>query len=208
MADTLTRTHPLEAWRTAFAALSEELDPGLAIELAPLTTALDLRVDATGVFPFADVLGGPLPTAPNTWTPIRDGRAVWLGPDEWLVTSTTASGPRWEDEVRAVAGPHRGAVVDVSAQRTGVRLRGRDARELLSFGCALDLRPASFPAGSCAQTLLGQSGVLLLADDDGGPALDVVVRASFAGYVAGWLLDAAEELRPLPHNSDQEGDET
>jgi sarcosine oxidase subunit gamma len=201
MADTptLAPAHPLEAWRDAFAALADDLAAGtdLTIGLEPLTAALDVRVDATGLDAVAALVGGPLPTTPNTWTPIRDGRAAWLGPDEWLLFGATPA----EDAVGEVAAPHRGAAVDVSAQRTAIRLRGRDARELLSFGCALDLRPASFPPGSCAQTLLGQAGVLLLADPD--DAYLVVVRSSFAGYVAGWLLDAAQEFR-----SDQEGDET
>jgi hypothetical protein len=38
--------------------------------------------------------------------------------------------------------------------------------------------------------------------------MDVVVRSSFAGYVAGWLLDAAEEFRPITYGTDLEGDET
>ncbi|HEY2224465.1 sarcosine oxidase subunit gamma [Actinomycetospora sp.] len=216
-APTLTRTHPLEAWRPAFTALSDGMGrTDLAIELLPLTAALDVRIEpgTDGATAVADLLGVPLPASPNTWTSISDGRAVWLGPDEWLLTGAAASD---EESVRAVVGPHGGTAVDVSAQRTGVRLRGRDARRLLAFGCALDLRPASFPPGSCAQTLLGQSGVLLLADREGdGPdsaVLDVVVRCSFAGYVAGWLLDAAEELRPIPagpvtDSTDQEGDGT
>ncbi|WP_308253022.1 sarcosine oxidase subunit gamma family protein [Pseudonocardia sp. ICBG601] len=77
--------------------------------------------------------------------------------------------------------------------------RRRLARELLSFGCALDLHPRSFPAGSSAQTLLGRAAVLLLARDDrsdadGGAVFDLHVRSSFAGYLADWLLDAALEF--------------
>ncbi len=140
----------------------------------------------------ADVVGGPLPTQPNTWTALADGRAVWLGPDEWLLTGDRPAGA-WEEALRAVVGPVGGAAVDVSDQRTGLLLRGTGARELLAAGCALDLRPASFPPGSAAQTLLGQSGVLLTAHDGG---FRLTVRTSFAGYVADWLLDAATEFRP------------
>ncbi len=203
MADTLlfeplAATHPLEAHRDAFAALSAELAAAgtdLAIELEPLTSAVDLRVDPAAVdAAVGDVVGGPLPTAPNTWTALPDGRAVWLGPDEWLLTGERP-GEAWEEALRAVVGPRGGAAVDVSAQRTGFRLRGAGARTLLAQGCALDLRPASFPPGSAAQTLLGQSGVLLTAEHDG---FRLAVRTSFAGYVADWLLDAAVEFRPTP----------
>jgi sarcosine oxidase subunit gamma len=202
-------THPLEAHRTALAALSDELAAAgfdLAIELEPLRSAVDLRVDpARAASPdVVDVVGGALPTVPNTWTALPDGRAVWLGPDEWLLTGERPVGP-WEETLRAVVAPHGGAAVDVSAQRTGIRLRGTGARELLALGCALDLRPASFPPGTCAQTLLGQCGVLLTADDGG---FHLAVRTSFAGYVADWLLDAAEEFRPTPQGPDQQRDES
>jgi sarcosine oxidase subunit gamma len=207
MADTtLLPTHPLEAHRAAFAALSAEFAAAgtdLAIELEPLTSAVDLRVDpaavdAAVVDPAAlrDVVGGPLPAVPNTWTALPDGRAIWLGPDEWLLTGGRPA-EAWEEALRAVVA-EQGAAVDVSAQRTGVRLRGPGARALLAQGCALDLRPASFPPGSAAQTLLGQSGVLLTAEDDG---FRLAVRTSFAGYVADWLLDATDELRLTKHGS-------
>jgi sarcosine oxidase subunit gamma len=197
MADTLLATHPLEAHRAAFAALSDELAAAgidLGIELEPLTSAVDLRVDPAAVDAAAlrDVVGGTLPTLPNTWTVLADGRAVWLGPDEWLLTGDRPDAP-WEEALRAVVGPVGGAAVDVSDQRTGLRLRGTGARALLALGCALDLRPAAFPPGSAAQTLLGQCGVLLTSDDHG---FRLAVRTSFAGYVAGWLLDATTEFRP------------
>jgi sarcosine oxidase subunit gamma len=198
MADaTLLPTHPLEAHRAAFAALSAELATAgtdLAIELEPLTSAVDLRVDPSAVDTDAlrEVVGGPLPTVPNTWTALVDGRAVWLGPDELLLTGDRPA-EAWEEALRALVGERGGAAVDVSAQRTGFRLRGADARALLALGCALDLRPASFPPGSAARTLLGQSGVLTTADRGG---FRLTVRTSFAGYVADWLLDAATEYRP------------
>lgn len=204
MADTLVATHPLEPYRTVLAAVNHEIGAGvdLALGLLPTTAAVDLRLDAhEATAPdVVGTVGGRLPTVPNTWTALdRGGRALWLGPDEWLLTGDRPAGP-WEDELRALVAPRGGAAVDVSAQRTGFTLRGADARELLAFGCALDLRPASFPPGSCAQTLLGQAGVLLVAVDGGH---DLHVRTSFAGHVAVWLLDAAEEFRPIPA---QEGD--
>ena len=205
MAEHLLRTHRLEDHRAAFAALSEELAGAgvdLAVELLPMTTAVDLRVDPAEVTTPALVgvlsrtpvgtVGGALPIRPNTWTglagPAGDGRACWLGPDEWLLVG---DGLPAEEDLRATGA----SAVDVSAQRTGVRLRGAGARALLAHDCALDLRPASFPPGTCAQTLLGQAGVLLVAHHTDEDGIDVHVRSSFAGYVADLLLDAAEEFR-------------
>ena len=195
-AETLTRRHPLEHRRGELDSLGDELAPALRLDLETPSAAVDLRVDPAGGGPdaVADALGGPLPTAADSWTEVPGGRAMRLGPDEWLLTHATARPEDWEFHVDEAAAAHAGTAVDVSAQRTTIRLRGPAARELLAFGCAIDLRPASFPHGRCAQTLLGQAPVLLVAhgDDD----LQLFVRTSMAGYVVDWLVDAAQELRP------------
>lgn len=195
-AESLTLRHPLEHRRAELAALGDELAGALRLELETPLAAADLRVDPAGEGPdaVADAVGGPLPAAADSWTGIPGGQAMRLGPDEWLLTHTTARPEDWEFHVDEAATAHGGMAVDVSAGRTTLRLRGPAARELLSFGCAIDLRPASFPRGRCAQTLLGQGPVLLVAH--GGDDLQLFVRTSVAGYVVDWLVDAAQELRP------------
>lgn len=175
--------------------------PGLVVEPGPPVAALDLRLDPAHVAAAERVLGARLPAAPDTWTPLDAGLALRLGPDEWLLTSTTATGPAWEHALGDAVAPLGGAAVDVSAQRTSLRLRGALARELLACGCALDLRPASFPAGRCAQTLIAQAGVLLVAhgvDAQGTDDLELLVRTSFAHHLAAWLVDAARPFHPSP----------
>lgn len=207
MADTLVPTHPLESWRSAFAALNADPDVEVLVETRALLTTLDLRIDpddagsGRAVADAARLLGGDLP-GPHRWTEIADGRAFRLGPDEWLVTHATARGDRWERALRTVLVPRGGAATDVSAQRISLRVSGPDARALLSFGCALDLRPRSFPPGHCAQTLLAHVGVLLAAEHTGDPGhgdvgYELFVRTSFAGHLAAWLLDAAVGLRSV-----------
>ncbi|ANY10158.1 sarcosine oxidase subunit gamma [Pseudonocardia sp. HH130630-07] len=189
----LRPTHPLEALEPAFAALS---GPDLAIEIEETGRATDLRLDPGGParHVVGTVLGAPLPTRANSFTATEDGEIAWLGPDEWLVTSRHSRPHAGEESLRALVVEHGGAAVDVTGQRVALRIRGRLARELLALGCALDLHPQTFPAGSSAQTLLGQAGVLLLALGHGDDYL-VHVRSSFAGYLADWLLDAATEFR-------------
>jgi sarcosine oxidase subunit gamma len=80
-------------------------------------------------------------------------------------------------------------VVDVSANRTTMALTGPAARDVLEGGCSIDLHPRAFGTGSCAQTLLARAGVILLATS-AEPEYWILVRPSFAAYVATWLLDA------------------
>jgi sarcosine oxidase, subunit gamma len=63
---------------------------------------------------------------------------------------------------------------------------------VLATGCAIDLHPRAFPAGSAVQTTLGLAGVVLLAL--GGTEYEILVRTSYARYLADWLLDAAAEF--------------
>jgi sarcosine oxidase subunit gamma len=186
MADLLTRSHPLEPYLAALDALPD----GLRITAEPFVALADLRVDPASGVP---VRGAALPTTPNTWVAAGDGRLVWLGPDEWLVTSAGSAPEALEAELADVLRPVGGVAVDVSAQRIGLRITGARAREVLAKGCAIDLHPRAFGRGSSAQTTLGQAGVVLLALGDDGEDFAVLVRSSFAGYLATWLLDASLE---------------
>ncbi|WP_222266534.1 sarcosine oxidase subunit gamma [Modestobacter marinus] len=189
----LLRTHPLEAWTSAF----ERLPDTVRITVEPFVATVDVRLGAVGP-EVRTHLGVDLPTAPNTWVPADAGRAVWLGPDEWLLSSTTETPEELEARVRAAVLPLGGSATDVSAQRIGLRLTGARVRDVLAKGCSIDLHPRVFGRGSSAQTSLGQAGVVLLALSDAGDDHVVLVRSSFAGYLADWLLDAALEFTTTP----------
>ena len=132
-----------------------------------------------------------LPTEPNTVAGDATRAALWLGPDEWLVVGPTGSEPELEGEFAAAGA----TVIDVSANRTTLELRGLRARELLEFGCQIDLDPRVFGPGRCAQTLLARANVLIwFVSDEPEPVYRLFVRPSFAAYVAAWLADAADGL--------------
>jgi sarcosine oxidase subunit gamma len=185
----LLRTHPLEAWSAAF----ERLPDTVGITVEPFVAMADVRLGSVG--PEARTrLGVDLPTIANTWVRADSGRAVWLGPDEWLLSSTTETPEEFEARVRAAVLPLGGSATDVSAQRISLRLTGARVRDVLAKGCSIDLHPRAFRRGSSAQTALGQAGVVLLALSETGDDYVVLVRSSFAGYLADWLLDAALEF--------------
>jgi sarcosine oxidase, subunit gamma len=196
-AEPLARTAPLAAWGDALGALPD----GVQITPLPFVAMIDIRLDPTGSAAVAvgEYLGVALPTAPSTYAESETATAIWLGPDEWLIISPFRTPEQLETGLREAVGAggteFDGTVVDVSAQRTTVALRGEHARDLLAGGCALDLHPRVFGRGAAAQTLLGQAGVLLMALDDTGTHYQLVVRSSFAGYLTAWLLDAATEYR-------------
>ncbi|MFG3437767.1 sarcosine oxidase subunit gamma [Nonomuraea sp. NPDC047897] len=181
------RRSPAAAFAGRFAAASE----GGPLRLAelPFRTQVNLRVDPAGpaARDLGDVLGAPLPVEPCTAVTAGDVTVAWLGPDEWLVIAPP--GHRHELLAKAL-GDRPGSVVDVSAQRTTLLVGGPRAGDLLAHGCALDLHPSVFGPGRCAQTTLARAQVVLLPRPDG---FHVLVRSSFAAYLAEWLLDAAVE---------------
>ncbi|WP_248959784.1 sarcosine oxidase subunit gamma [Sphaerisporangium perillae] len=150
-------------------------DTRLRVREIPFLRQTNLRADPGKVPPS---LGLRLPMEPGTW--LRSGGAdvLWLGPDEWLVIGDVDL-PRSEDV----------AVTDVSAQRTTILVAGPGARDLLAHGCAIDLHPSVFGPGRCAQTTLARAQVVLVAGED--EEFRVLVRASFARYLADWITDAA-----------------
>lgn len=191
MAETLQRISPLQPWAARFAQLPDSA----AIVEEPFATMVELRVDPSGpgATAVAGLLGVELPTTASTYTKSGDTTVIWLGPDEWLVTGTSLAGPELEARLREALSPHGGTAVDVSGQRTTLRLRGLHSRDVLGKGTSIDLHPSIFGGGAAAQTTLGQTGVILSAVDDGGADYRILVRSSFARYLADWLLDAAQE---------------
>jgi sarcosine oxidase subunit gamma len=193
MADTLVRRSPLQGYESRFASLPESA----RIIDEPFIAMVDLWVDPAGPggAAAADVLGlDALPTTPSTIVAGRDTPAIWLGPEEWLVTSGSRDGEDLEATLRDAVSEHGGAAVEVSAQRTTLRLRGAHARDVIAKGCSLDLHPAVFGQGAAAQTVLGHAGVVLIPLSDSGSDFRIIVRSSFARYLADWLIDAAEEF--------------
>lgn len=196
-AETLPRIGPLHGWSEQFAALPD----GVQIVAEPFVAMADLRLDPAQSAAVAAHLGVALPTTPNRWVRGDTTTVIWLGPDEWLVTSPFTTPEDLDAGLRAAMGG-AGAVIDVSAQRTTLSLRGEHVRDVLATGCSLDLHPRVFGAGSAAQTTVGLAGVVLLALDDGvdGGAghYQLIVRSSFARYLAAWLLDATSEYSTDP----------
>lgn len=192
MAETLTAISPLAGFSERFA----QLPPTVELREEPFVAMVNLRVDPDGpaAARAAAILGLELPTTPSTYASTATLTAIWMGPDEWLIAAGTQSGAALEERLRAAVGEHGGAAIDVSAQRTTLRLTGPDARDVLAKGCSLDVHPTVFRKGTAAQTMLGQAAVVLIALDDAGTDYGILVRSSFARYLAEWLIDAAEEF--------------
>ena len=137
------------------------------------------------------VLRHDLPLEPNT-TSTGLSTVYWLGPDEWLIVSPAGERPTLPTLLDdALDGTHASLNV-VTGGQVAMRISGDNAAALLAKGCTLDLHPKVFLAGQCAQTGLAKAGILL-SKADNTPAFDVIVRRSFAEYLALWLQNSGAE---------------
>ncbi|TMG33720.1 MAG: hypothetical protein E6H92_14320, partial [Chloroflexi bacterium] len=104
IAEKLKRS-PLRGHASQFAAASDALGDRLTIRELAFLSQLDLRADPGDVAVMERLragLGFALPQIPNTTSSGGDRSALWLGPDEWLVT-----GP--EDQQELIEGALRSA---------------------------------------------------------------------------------------------------
>jgi sarcosine oxidase subunit gamma len=167
--------------------------PGLALALAERAFLGHVIVrgdaaDAAFANAARSVLGVALPRRANTLVQAANATVLWLGPDEWLVQTPAAHrAPLLEQLRKALAGQHA-AVTDVSDGHTVIVLDEPRAAELLARGCPLDLHLSVFAVGSCAQSLLGKAGVLIVREAP--ERFAITVRRSFAAYVFHALQDA------------------
>jgi sarcosine oxidase subunit gamma len=170
---------------------------GVTLTERPFITMVNLRVDpaSEAAGRIEKALGAPLPQQCGHTSASGPHTVVWLGPDEWLVLSGVDESAVTAGLRRAL-GPDPGSVVDVSANRTTLELSGPTARQVLEKGCPLDLHPRSFGPGQAVSTSVGPVPLLLWQLDE-APTYRLLPRASFAGYVARWLMDAMSEYGGL-----------
>lgn len=185
---------PLAGWQPRFDAVA---DPSLKLQLRelPFLTQVLLRVDLQRPVAGAiqSALGLTLPPHFGQYTRSNELDACWLGPDEWLLTSSQGAAPSLIQTITHAAQGSHHMSVDVSANRTCIEMRGADARYVLAKGCHEDTSAEAFRGTRVVQTVLAKVPVILQLHSD-APAFRVWVRNSFATYIAQWLTDAGMEI--------------
>ena len=174
-----------------------QIDCGLVIKEAPLSAHLNLRGDADDssfCSAVAAALNLSLPLVPGTFQ--RDGNTsiYWLGPSEWLVVDVGGDAAAIEATLRKSLKGHI-SVVDVSGGQTCINLRGLAVETVLKKSSIYDFEgwdSAKATSGRVVQTTFAKASAVVSNRSDG--SYDLVIRRSFADYVAQWLLDAGGEF--------------
>jgi sarcosine oxidase subunit gamma len=151
-------------------------------------------VDPAFVDAVRQATGLALPQAPNSVARAGELRALWLGPNEWLVIGPAGRETDLSRSLRTSLTGQHAAVTDVSEARSCILVAGPKARELLARGISLDLHPRVFGPGRCAQTGLAGANIFLEQIDD-RPGFEISVLNSFTDHLWRWLERAGEDYR-------------
>lgn len=164
----------------------------VALAVLALAAAWNLRgnpAESSFVATAERVFGLPLPLRPGASASSKPGESsahsdalgdalLALGPTAWLYVGRDAARGDFDDARKAVDAAG-GALFDVSASYVAWSVTGPEAAPALNRGCPLDLHPREFPAGHCAQSVLGHVNALFWRPDE-APAFVVLVPRSYA----------------------------
>ncbi len=132
-----------------------------------------------------------LPTEPCTSARQGPVTALWLGPDQWLITCPSGDVAATIDELATSLETGHAAVTDVSAGRVTLGLAGPNAVDVVAKGCPLDLHPRVVRPGFVAGSVLAKIHALIHLSEPG--SIDLYVGRSYADYLWAWLEDAGHE---------------
>lgn len=162
----------------------------------PASGLIDLRADATARAVLSEALTIALPTTPNTVTDGDSLSILWLGPEQWLLKTTTSEEERFETLLREVTRGMHSAATIVSDHYSVFAIKGREAGDVLVQGCGIDLHPDYFAAGQCVRCKFARTQGILVAlnrvalNESDALSYELYVESSYSNYLQHWFNQA------------------
>ncbi|MFT5139580.1 MAG: sarcosine oxidase subunit gamma [Lysobacterales bacterium] len=198
MTDQAHIRHGLESFLESQCALDDESDgnsQGLVVRVQSGIGHINLRVnpaDSDLVRVVEEILEQELPQCPNTMSS-GQYRIYWLGPDEWQILCQLDRCSGLVEKLRSATADRHVSINDISTGQVTLNFSGPAVRDVLAAGCTLDFHPEVFKSGSCAQSGLAKAAVLI-GRLEGDFEFEVMVRRSFAEYLALWLQHSTKQF--------------
>ena len=148
-------------------------------------------------------LGLTLPSQPRQSTSKNDITALWLSPDQWLITCRRASAIELTDKLqKALSGIHSLAV-NVSDARSIIRLEGEGARLVMMKGSPVDFTAPEFSSGFVRRVRFAELAGLVHVVADEPETIDLYVFRSYAIYAWNWISATSSRQSKLTLFGDQ-----
>ena len=120
-----------------------------------------------------------------------DPTALWVGPEQWLLVSTTQPAEAILAEFAARLEGVLHHATEASDALTLIVIEGRAARGLLAMHSGLDLGQPPMGVGRCARTRMAKVAVLVHAVE--AQRFDLYVDRSVVHYLLQWLQWSARD---------------
>ena len=168
---------------------------GVEIQELPFINKINVRIDTNdnkNIIKCGKLINAILPIQPNTYVKNDNVKAIWLGPNEWLITNNQNLYKNLKNEI----GDIQASVTDVSENRTVIRISGDQIFKLLSKFLVLDLEKNLPNESACAQTLFVKVPVLLARNNNEKqiPEIDIYTNRSHANYIYNLIVDGSQYL--------------
>jgi sarcosine oxidase subunit gamma len=168
---------------------------GVGIQELPFINKINVRIDINdnqNIIKCGKLINAILPIQPNTYVKNDNVKAIWLGPNEWLITNNQ----NLYNNLKSEIGDMQASVTDVSENRTVIRISGEKIFKLLSKFLVLDLEKNLPDESSCAQTLFVKVPVLLVRNNNEKqiPEIDIFTNRSHANYIYNLIVDGSQYL--------------
>ena len=173
---------------------------GIKLREIAHTTKINLRINPKNkslISELRQVLNVLLPNQANTFSQYEHIKAIWLGPNEWLITEDNENNnTKLLKIINDIVGSIDGSVTDISEQRTILHLEGEKINLLLSKFLTLDLANIFNKPRRVAQTLFVKVPILICKanNDFNSNIFDIFVNRSQAKYIYDLLIDGSQNL--------------
>jgi sarcosine oxidase subunit gamma len=175
--------------RSPLAGLALPTGPRFALAEAPPAARFVLRGGEAVRVACGMVFGAEPPSELGSAGEGAGRRALWLGPDEWLLIADGADATDIGDVLESVLDGTAHSLVDVSHRQIGLIANGPAAARVLNAGCPLDLDHKTFPVGFATRTLFDKMEIVLWRRAEA--TFQTEVWRSFAPFLAASLAEAA-----------------
>ncbi len=138
-------------------------------------------------------LGWALPDRINRASVAENGRAIRLGPDEYLLLVERHNVDALFATLQAALAGRHHALVDISARLVAIEIGGDAVRDTLAAACPLDLHPLAFGPGQATRSLFGKAEVVL--DCLAEARFRLLTNRSIAPYVRRLMVEAGREFK-------------
>jgi sarcosine oxidase subunit gamma len=157
----------------------------LATEAQANRVFVRLRIATADADGAARSLG--LPMEPLT-SRAGDPTALWIAPDQWLITSSTVTTSVLVERIDGALGAFVHNATDASDALACFVVSGRDARALLAMASGVDFDNRAFQTGRCVRTRFAKTAVVIHAVDTN--RFELIFDRSTAHYLEQWLRRA------------------